>query len=358
MRLRGLCMFLGFVSIQLGYGSEIQRPQQRAVHTRYQTSTDKTPTALFDESNVDTHEKAYVAICLQIQNQHNEIREWIEYHHYLGVEKFYLYDDMSEPPILETIKDFVDDGLVTYFYLGTAWMGVDFNVTIGTNNKQKWAYNSCYKWFHKRHQFMGIIDVDEFVVLRDEQTGALQRDLVSFLQKYENETQVRLFWRVFGSSGKQQQQPSTLLSYTKCLPEYDTSRQLDPELDKREYQRAMMLWQYKSFINSAFPASECDIHDCITSFPGVNTHHTPMGLKRQKRLQFLTLDKAFIAHYMIKSEEDQRMKTQRGSATMPGRKRDQKFYGIVDEEASADCLFMREIARECCEANRNAVIKD
>lgn len=37
----------------------------------------------------------YVAICAIVKNQHRDIREWLEYHRWLGVGKVYVYDNNS-----------------------------------------------------------------------------------------------------------------------------------------------------------------------------------------------------------------------------------------------------------------------
>lgn len=41
-----------------------------------------------------------VAICVCIRDQHVDVREWLAYHHALGVSKFYIWDTGSNPPLL------------------------------------------------------------------------------------------------------------------------------------------------------------------------------------------------------------------------------------------------------------------
>lgn len=43
----------------------------------------------------DFDEYGYVAICAIVKNQHSDIREWLEYHRWLGVGKVYVYDNNS-----------------------------------------------------------------------------------------------------------------------------------------------------------------------------------------------------------------------------------------------------------------------
>lgn len=44
-------------------------------------------------------EHAYVALCAIVRNENDYIREWIDYHHFIGVDKFYVFDHMSSPPV-------------------------------------------------------------------------------------------------------------------------------------------------------------------------------------------------------------------------------------------------------------------
>eukprot|EP00878_Enallax_costatus_P009477 GHUV01009903.1.p1 GENE.GHUV01009903.1~~GHUV01009903.1.p1 ORF type:complete len:229 (+),score=47.74 GHUV01009903.1:362-1048(+) len=39
--------------------------------------------------------EGYVAICAIVKNQHKDLREWIEYHRWLGVARIYIYDNNS-----------------------------------------------------------------------------------------------------------------------------------------------------------------------------------------------------------------------------------------------------------------------
>eukprot|EP01025_Chloroclados_australasicus_P000557 TRINITY_DN10255_c0_g2_i1.p1 TRINITY_DN10255_c0_g2~~TRINITY_DN10255_c0_g2_i1.p1 ORF type:complete len:384 (-),score=0.65 TRINITY_DN10255_c0_g2_i1:2316-3467(-) len=293
-------------------------------------------------SYVDEHERSYVAVCTLIQDQPYDIREWVKYHQYLGIKKFYIFDDMSDPPLIDEIKDLVQEGLVAYFYMGKAWMGNDHEIHYGSNNKQKWSFNSCYRWFRKRHRFIGFIDIDEFIIMPDERTGELKTDFVSFLREYENESQVRLFWRVFGSSGNLKRQPSTLQSYTKCMP-----ARYDPEVDDKHV--SMVMWQYKSFMNTVYQVVDCDVHECRGQKLGVNTLHVPMRGGRQSRLNYWTLEKAYLAHYMIKSRQEQEEKTLRGFTTRPNTTRPASFYEMVDRETKDDCNFLVDLARKCCQ---------
>jgi hypothetical protein len=51
----------------------------------------KTP----DRTDPKQYPEGYVAICAIVKNQHQDLREWLEYHKWLGVGKVYVYDNNS-----------------------------------------------------------------------------------------------------------------------------------------------------------------------------------------------------------------------------------------------------------------------
>ena len=54
--------------------------------------------------------QAHLAICLSVKDQNKDLREWIKYHHHIGVGKFYVFDDNSSVPTIEGLQDLVQEG--------------------------------------------------------------------------------------------------------------------------------------------------------------------------------------------------------------------------------------------------------
>eukprot|EP01025_Chloroclados_australasicus_P054198 TRINITY_DN6420_c1_g1_i1.p4 TRINITY_DN6420_c1_g1~~TRINITY_DN6420_c1_g1_i1.p4 ORF type:complete len:298 (-),score=16.72 TRINITY_DN6420_c1_g1_i1:2481-3308(-) len=130
----------------------------------------------YQKSEFIVHDKAYVALCMIARNEHKFIREWIQYHYFIGVQKFYIYDNLSTPPLIGTIMDFVLKGIVDVQYLTTQWkldefglnkVEVKFNNVKQVNSPQRWAHADCLLNHGKNHKFIGMIDVDEFIVLNE-----------------------------------------------------------------------------------------------------------------------------------------------------------------------------------------------
>ena len=66
--------------------------------------------------NVSQHE-SYIAICVAGKDEGPALLEWVTYHLCIGVDKVYLYDDRSEPPMLEHVAEQVEEGTVHYEYI-------------------------------------------------------------------------------------------------------------------------------------------------------------------------------------------------------------------------------------------------
>ena len=60
--------------------------------------------------NVLDMKKQNVAFCVLAKDE-KDIYEWIDYHRQLGVSKFYVMDEYSDPPLSNLIKEFIDSGM-------------------------------------------------------------------------------------------------------------------------------------------------------------------------------------------------------------------------------------------------------
>ena len=65
---------------------------------------------------------AYVAMCLIVKDQPRDVVEWVQYHHALGVDKFYVFDHNSSVPLVKELHPLVDSGLVRYQYFRCGWL--------------------------------------------------------------------------------------------------------------------------------------------------------------------------------------------------------------------------------------------
>lgn len=92
-----------------------------------------------------------VAVCAIVRNENRYLREWLEWHKGLGVEKFFIYDNGHGND--ENPRDVIgDDPQVVIM----DWRDRD-------GNTQCEAYDDCYREHGNEFAWIGFIDLDEFV---------------------------------------------------------------------------------------------------------------------------------------------------------------------------------------------------
>eukprot|EP01026_Neomeris_dumetosa_P021378 TRINITY_DN1870_c0_g1_i10.p1 TRINITY_DN1870_c0_g1~~TRINITY_DN1870_c0_g1_i10.p1 ORF type:complete len:392 (+),score=17.95 TRINITY_DN1870_c0_g1_i10:107-1177(+) len=280
------------------------------------------------------HDLSYLALCTIVKDE-VDIVDWIKYHVYIGFKKIYVYDHGSQPPLLELLLPFIQEQVVSYKYFIEEWQTDDFMLTkIGNgahfNSAQRWAYTQCVVQNRHRHQFIGLIDIDEYVIIWDDQ-HVVQSDAVSFFKGFENYGAVQLHWRIFGSSGHIEKPiVSPLIAYTQCGE------------DEQHPQHLNMFT--KTFVNTRYFSGWCDPHFCGVEQGLVNALKQRTNWNNQN----ITFEKALLHHYYIKSREDYELKMQRGFVHTTTKKHTWEKFEQINNETLGHCNYTQQIAHECC----------
>ena len=106
-----------------------------------------------------------VAFCVLAKDEH-DLYEWIDYHRQLGVSKFYVLDENSDPPMSLQIPNFIQSGLVEYSRYSFYWTNVIHSLGFDTKNHLRVAFDECLHKHGHKHDWIGFIDADEFVILK------------------------------------------------------------------------------------------------------------------------------------------------------------------------------------------------
>jgi hypothetical protein len=266
----------------------------------------------------------YFAMCVVVKDQNHDIREWIQYHHWLGAVKFYVYDHNSSTPLLEDLKDYIKAGIVEY----TLFAGHHDPSPPKMFRKtgQGYAYADCLARSRNRHQWLSFIDADEFLVLYD----PAHRNISDFLRDYEDHGAVGVNWRMFGSSGlKTKPAVSTLEAYTACVPANHSENT-----------------HIKTLVNVMYTASigETPHHFWFVKGKGaVNENHAPCTLSWCKPQSH---QKIGLHHYVTKSlaEYEEKMVRGGGSGSLKG----MNFFQLVDQWSTDTCLQATQLGKACC----------
>jgi len=134
----------------------------------------------------------YASACCIFQNEDRFLKEWIDYHRLIGVEHFYMYDNMSDDNSYKILEPYINEGVVEYI----RWEG-----TYATEKEwwhvQRGAYIDAVRRAKGRSKWLAIIDTDEFIVPIED------HNLRAFLDDFDDFGGVCISWVFYGSSGIQ-----------------------------------------------------------------------------------------------------------------------------------------------------------
>ena len=151
--------------------------------------------------NNDTFENE-LSVAIIIKNEAPYIKEWIDYHRLIGVEKFYIYDNDSTDNVLEVLKSYIDLGIVAYHFLPGKKM-------------QYKAYQLAVEKYKNQTKWLAIIDADEFIV------PVKENKIIDVITNVENKVKrnivsLKIPWVMYGYSGHREKQEGLIMeNYTK-----------------------------------------------------------------------------------------------------------------------------------------------
>ena len=118
-----------------------------------------------------------------VKDEADYIVDWLCYHISLGVEHFFIYDNGSSDNTQELLAKFINGGVVTL-------------VSWPMRGGQIDAYSHAIKFLSGNAEWVGFLDIDEFLVMHGHE------DVYEFLSSLDAD-QVLLPWRNFPYSGHQ-----------------------------------------------------------------------------------------------------------------------------------------------------------
>jgi hypothetical protein len=135
---------------------------------------------------------AYLSICAIYRDEADYLREWVEFHRLVGVEKFFLYDNESADDHREVLAPYVAASIVVIH---------EWPVFPG----QKPAYEHCLEEHRNDSRWITFLDLDEFLF---SPTG---RRLPELLTEYEEWPGVGVNRVTFGPSGHDAKPPGLVI---------------------------------------------------------------------------------------------------------------------------------------------------
>ncbi len=253
----------------------------------------------------------YISIVAIAKNKGPYIKEWIEYHKLIGVERFYFYDNESNDNTKEVLKHYIEDGTVIYHYVQGKCM-------------QASVYRDAILRYKNNTRWMAIIDLDEFIV-------PVEKDnLKDFLKDYEKYPGVVINWIMFDSNGyeKHPEGKLTIEAYTRTSKDYRSGDHV------------------KSIINPKLTANVQNPHACIYKYFkfAVTENFEKMDLWPFCHTKKYSDSKIRINHYYSKSLEDYEKKVSRGFADQTT-KREAVYAWVNFSETTNDYIIQKYVPK-------------
>lgn len=212
----------------------------------------------------NTSKKYNVSICAIFKNESLYLKEWIEFHRIIGIDHFYMYNNNSDDDFQSILDPYIEAGIVTL----SDWP---------YNQGQIKAYTDCVNRFSDETNWLGFIDLDEFIVpIRD-------NSITEFLSRFNNRPSVKINWNVFGTSGFINRKSDGLVTedFTICWGKIDeigkcflnTKFALNPN-NRHNKLFHHSLWA--SWKNFTLPPVNCFGHICRNEFEIANSIDFPI----------------------------------------------------------------------------------
>ena len=196
--------------------------------------------------------------------------------------------DDGSSPALDNFEDYgIPSSAITFQY---------FSPVGRTFGQQARLYNHCSQTFGHLHKWIGFMDADEFLEIRD-----VGRSMKEFLQSYESYGALGINWIVHDSNDLLTRPKSARSGFTRCVIDAPHPDGLEP-LNRH----------IKSFVQTKYYESCASPHNFL-----LNSSMTTVGENGDEVAwawrEPITRDKILIHHYDVKSREQFQEKISRGN---------------------------------------------
>ncbi|ESW25877.1 hypothetical protein PHAVU_003G072900 [Phaseolus vulgaris] len=143
------------------------------------------------QGRVKVKEKKFeLCACTMVWNQAGALREWVMYHAWVGVERWFIYDNNSDDEIEAVVRELEEEG---YNISRVTWPWV---------KSQEAGFSHCVLKAKEECKWVGLYDVDEFFYLNQMQQRNGLRSIVANFSSWNNSVaEIRTGCHSFGASG-------------------------------------------------------------------------------------------------------------------------------------------------------------
>ena len=166
------------------------------------------------------------------------LKEWIDYHRSIGVEYFWLYNDISEDNWKEVLQPYIDAGIAEVIDWADCREKIKVWPTI-----QIEAYRHAIAHAAGKTKWLALIDTDEFILPMKNTT--LQKCLTTYFPQAHA---IYAQWRVFGTNGIWlEDHESMLRKLTACSDKNHPWSSIGKSIVRPEYILTDKIWYNHHF---------------------------------------------------------------------------------------------------------------
>lgn len=209
-----------------------------------------------------------------MKNEGPYLKEWLDFHILVGVEKFYLYDNDSTDNTYEILRPYIKSGIVEY-------------TKIPGRAQQRPAYIDILKKHSEKTRWLAFIDLDEFLV------PVKHKTITEFLKTLPRFSQLIIGWVNYGSSGHEKKPEGLVIENYK--------------------KHAKVNWGIKSIINPRLIVYLGNPHSNYVAGFTIDENAKKRGFVNQES-EPTTHDFIRCNHYITKSHEEYIKRCNQGDA--------------------------------------------
>jgi hypothetical protein len=211
-----------------------------------------------------------IGVCIRAKDEQKIIGDWVNHYLKLDFDKIIIYDNMSNPPISETLQqkgissDRIEIKIDTFPYSGQAPV---YQEAINNNKDLDWLF---------------LCDADEFLWIYREKT------VKQWLETFSSDTcTILVNWLVFGTGGRET---------------YDTSKSVFEQFTTREHFRHFWNGFGKSIIRPSLIEKFGDVHQTYNeNYKVRNVYNRPITFRNDQYCSdpyFSNNTPVVLVHYM------------------------------------------------------------
>lgn len=242
----------------------------------------------------------YLSVACIAKNEGPYIKEWIEFHKLVGVERFYFYDNESNDNTKEVLEPYIDDGTVIYKYV--KGRGLQLKV-----------YKDAILNYRQETYWMALIDLDEYLFPSEKTT------LSDILIEFEKYPGLVVKWVSFDCNAHETKPTAhgglITANYTRVPKDYNCAFNSP----------------FKSIVQ---PRQVIDVRGAHSAIYAGNRHAVNENFKEiptgQESDRSGTINKIRINHYFSRSKEEYLKKIKRGNMMLNPMRQYKEYNPRVD----------------------------